>query len=187
MGRSGVRPLADAPAIPRPIRAPPSTLPTMVDAVPSSAPMSARITTPGIMSKESPVPSSIAPPRRIPTRVALPSVTALVRRHRLVDPWRITSRRARAGSAAHHTAQRVIILACYTDRRYHPLRVIGAWAQRLQILTPPTQLATTCPASLASRQPLGGCCSMATYLETQRIPEHSRGGGERGTAPHESH
>jgi len=30
---------------------------------------------------------------------------------------------------------------CYTDRCYHPLRVIGAWAQRLQILTVPTQLA----------------------------------------------
>src|SRR4029450_11314676 len=54
MGRSGVRPLADAPAIPRPIRAPPSTLPTMVDAVPSSAPMSARITTPGIYEQGEP-------------------------------------------------------------------------------------------------------------------------------------
>jgi hypothetical protein len=86
MGRSGVRPLADAPAIPRPIRAPPSTLPTMVDAVPSSAPMSTRITTPGITSNVSPVTSSIATPRRITTWVARPSVTAFVRRPRLVDP-----------------------------------------------------------------------------------------------------
>lgn len=179
MGRSGVRPLADAPAIPRPIRAPPSTLPTMVDAVPSSAPMSARITTPGIMSKVSPVTSSIATPRRITTRVALPSVTALVRRPRLVDPMAHQLKKGEGGArgASHRPA--CDHPRCYTDRCYHPLRVIGAWAQRLQILTVPTQLATTCPASLASRQPLGGCCSMATYLETQRIPEHSRGSGER--------
>src|SRR4029453_9753303 len=126
MGRSGVRPLADAPAIPRPIRAPPSTLPTMVDAVPSSAPMSARITTPGIMSKVSPVTSSIATPRRITTRVALPSAIALVRRPRLVDPMAHHLKEGEGGErgASHRPA--CDHPRCYTDRCYHPLRVIGA-------------------------------------------------------------
>jgi hypothetical protein len=63
------------------------------------------------VSKVSPVTSSIATPRRITTRVALPSVTALVRRPRLVDPMAHHLKKGEGGRAAHHTAQRVIILA----------------------------------------------------------------------------
>ena len=73
--------------------------------------MSARITTPGIMSKVSPVTSSIATPRRITTRVALPSVTALVRRPRLVDPIAHHLKKGEGGPRGASHRPRVIILA----------------------------------------------------------------------------
>ena len=62
--------------------------------------------------------SSIATPRRITTRVARPSVNALVRRSRLVDPiaHHLNNGEGGALGASHHP--RVIILApmdrCFT-------------------------------------------------------------------------
>ena len=83
----------------------------MVDVVPPSAPMSTRITTPGITSKVKPMTSSIATPRRITTRVARPSVNALVRRSRLVDPIAHHLKNGEDGALGASHRPRVIILA----------------------------------------------------------------------------
>jgi hypothetical protein len=101
MRRSGGLALTDAPAIPRPTRAPPRTLPTTVEVAPPSVPTSAPITTLGIASKASPVTTSTAALKRITSRATRSPLTGLVRRPRSVD--RIAHHLRRARGAIHRT------------------------------------------------------------------------------------
>ena len=123
--------------------------------------------------------SSIVTPRRITTRVARPSVTALVRRPRLVDPIAHHLKKGEGGArgASHRPRDHP---RCYVDQCYHPPGVIGARAQ-----APPNPHSAYAAGSDLSQHrwpdvnPLVVPPARAAYLETQRIPEYSGGSGER--------